>query len=92
MFKTTLDGEFALEATGAAPDPHSAAAVDERLAELLRQSAPVDLGGSVAAFRGGRADAPGALTEASAQRLHRLQRYRDPSGRLIRAMQVGGSW
>ncbi len=87
---TTLDGAFALEATGVAPDPARVAAVQQRLAAVVSETAPVDLGRSFAAFRGARSDAPDALTEANARRLRRIQGECDPDARLIRAMRLTG--
>jgi FAD/FMN-containing dehydrogenase len=83
---TAMDGAFALTAVGAAPDATRAALVNERLASLVREAAPVDLGRSIANLRSGRSHAPGALTKTNARRLQRIQSERDPSGRLSRAM------
>jgi hypothetical protein len=83
---TAMDGAFALIAVGTAPDPTGAAVVTERLASLVREAAPVDLGRSIANLRSGRSHAPGALTETNTRRLGRIQRERDPSGQLSRAM------
>ena len=85
---TTLDGAFALVAVGAAPNPAGAAAVKERIAEVVRATAPADLGRSIANLRTGRSVAPGALTQANARTLRRIQRERDPEARLIRAMRL----
>jgi hypothetical protein len=85
---TTLDGAFALDAVGTAPNPAGAAAVKERIEEVVRATAPADLGRSIANLRTGHSVAPGALTEANARTLRRIQRERDPEARLIRAMRL----
>jgi hypothetical protein len=81
---TTLDGEFVLTATGIASTTEQVSAVDSQLKLLADAAAPVDLGRSFAAFRGGQQDAPGALGADAARRLQQLGEQRDPHNGLYR--------
>jgi hypothetical protein len=85
---TALDGEFVLEATGAVAGAEQTSAVDAQLRRLAAAAAAVDLGRSIAAFRGGHSDAPGALKPDAAKRLRQLQDQRDPHHVLHRPMQL----
>jgi hypothetical protein len=87
---TALEGEFALAAGGAAGAPAQASAVDAHLRQLAAAAAAVDLGRSIATFRGGQTTAPGALSAEAAQRLRQIQEQRDPHHLLRRPLQLGG--
>lgn len=87
---TSLNGEFTLEATGVAPSAEQADVVEAQLRRLIQAAAPVDLGRSLAAFRGGHTDAPGALTADAAKRLRLLQEQRDTRGVLYRTPRLTG--
>jgi hypothetical protein len=81
---TALDGEFGLYATGIAGSTEQMSAVDAKLKQLSDAAAPVDLGRSIATFRGGQQDAPGALGAVAARRLQQLGEQRDSHNMLYR--------
>ncbi|HEX4212603.1 MAG TPA: FAD-binding protein [Candidatus Dormibacteraeota bacterium] len=85
---TSLPGEFLLDAVGAAPDAGRMAAIDAVLADVVRAAGPADTGRSLAGFRGGHTDAPGALEPADLERLRALCARRDPAGRILRPREL----
>jgi FAD binding domain len=86
---TSLPGEFLLAAVGAAATSEQATAVDAAFGRLGEAAAPIDLGRAVAAFRGGRTDAPGALDPVVRERLRELRQARDPERRFHRPKDLG---
>lgn len=85
---TALPGEFLLDGVGTASDADRRAAVDATLAATMRAARSVDTGRSLAGFRGGHTDAPGALDPEAEQRLRALRAERDPGGRLLRSREL----
>lgn len=85
---TSLPGEFVLDAVAAAPSEERIAVIDTVFDAVATAAAPVDLRRTFAGFRGGRTDAPGALTPEHAARLRELRLRHDPHGRLFRPREL----
>jgi FAD/FMN-containing dehydrogenase len=86
---TALPGELLADAAALTPDAEQARAADAAFGRMAEAAGAADLGRTVAGFRGGRTDAPGALEPATRDRLRELRRRRDPQGVMRPARDLG---
>jgi FAD/FMN-containing dehydrogenase len=86
---TALPGELLADAAALTPDPEQTRAADAAFDRMAEAADVADLGRTVAAFRGGRTDAPRALEPAARDRLRELRRRRDPQGLMRPARDLG---
>jgi FAD/FMN-containing dehydrogenase len=77
---TALPGQLLADAAALTPDAEQTRAADAAFDRMAEAAGAADLGRTVAAFRGGRTDAPDALEPAARDRLSELRGRRDPHG------------
>jgi FAD/FMN-containing dehydrogenase len=86
---TALPGELLADAAALTPDAEQTKAADAAFERMAEAAGAAGLGRTVAAFRGGRTDATGALEPAARDGLRELRRRRDPQGLMRPARDLG---